>query len=284
GDTVVFERNLTFDWKETTVQGGLRIPLLLTRSKYHTDISVSNNVGYSQITNFKNSITNGGRVLPYTLGDSVIFRDYADNGSLVYNTLSFTADHLLKQSRRDINSRWGQRLILNLYTTPFGGDFSGFQFSGYGLLYFPGIGKHHSIWGYGAYQYTKLSNQRNAEGKLDNYIFRNRIPTPRGLSFPRLEHFYTTSFNYTLPLWYPDIAIGPLLNIQRFRANAFFDYGYITSDIITYRNDYASAGLELKVDFNIMRFYPQFDLGVRYTKGIKPSVTEFEVLIGTFNF
>lgn len=284
GDTVVFQRNLKFDWKETTVQGGIRIPLLLTRSKYFSEITIADNVGYSRITSFKNSITNGGRILPYTLGDSVIFRDYADNGSLVYNTLSLTADHLLKQSRRDINSRWGQRLILNLYNTPFGGDFSGFQFSGYATIYLPGIAKHHSLWGYGAYQYTKLSNERNPEGKLDNYIFRNRIPTPRGLSFPRLEHFYSASVNYTLPLWYPDIAIGPLLNIQRFRANGFFDYGYITSDIITYRNDYASAGLEVKVDFNILRFYPQFDLGVRYTKGIKPSVTEFEVLIGTFNF
>jgi hypothetical protein len=284
GDTVTFQRDLTFEWKETTVQGGIRIPLLLTRSKYYSEINVSDNVGYSQINDFKNNITNGGRILPYTLGDSVVFRDYADNGSLVYNTLSLTANRLLKQSKRDINSRWGQRLILNLYNTPFGGDFSGFQFSGYGLLYFPGLAKHHSIWGYGAYQYTKLSNDRNADGKLDNYIFRNRIPTPRGLSFSRLEHFYTASINYTLPLWYPDIAIGPILNIQRFRANAFFDYGYLTSDIINYRNDYASAGIELKVDFNIMRFYPQFDIGVRFTKGIKPSVTDFEVLIGTFNF
>lgn len=284
GDTVVFERDLSFEWKETTVQAGLRIPLLLTRSKYYTEINVGNNVGYTSVTDFTNNITGRGRVLPYTLGDSVIFRDYADNGSLVYNNFTLTVDHLLKQSRRDINSRWGQRLILNIYNTPFGGDFSGRQFSGYGTLYLPGIGKHHSLWGYGAYQYTEISNARNNKGKLDNYIFRNRIPTPRGFSFPRLEHFYTGSVNYTLPLWYPDIAVGPLLNFQRIRANAFLDYGYLTSDIIDYENEYVSTGIEIKVDFNIMRFYPQFDIGVRFTKGLKPSVTDFEVLIGTFNF
>jgi hypothetical protein len=33
-----------------------------------------------------------------------------------------------------------------------------------------------------------------------------------------------------------------------------------------------------------MRFLPQFDIGVRFSKGLKPSTTEFEVLIGTFNF
>jgi hypothetical protein len=284
GDTVVFQRNLSFEWKETTIQGGVRIPLLLTRSKYYSDVNITNNVGYTSVSEFTNSISGKGRLLPYTLGDSVIFRDYADNGSLVYNNFTFTADHLLKQSKRDINPRWGQRLILNIYNTPFGGDFSGNQFSGYGILYFPGIAKHHSIWGYGAYQYTQISNVRNSEGKLDNYIFRNRIPTPRGLSYPRLEHFYTASVNYTLPLWYPDIAIGPLLNIQRVRANGFLDYGYLTSDIISYENEYISTGIEIKVDFNIMRFYPQFDVGIRFTKGLKPSVTDFEVLIGTFNF
>ena len=175
-------------------------------------------------------------------------------------------------------------MVTNVYSTPFGGDFSGFQFSGYGILYFPGIGKHHSIWGYGAYQYTEIKNPEKPGERVDNYFFRNSIPAPRGLSYPRLEHFYTASINYTLPLWYPDIALGPLLNIQRFRANGFLDYGYITSDIITYENEYVSTGIELKVDFNIMRFYPQFDLGVRFTKGLKPSITDFEVLIGTFNF
>jgi hypothetical protein len=285
GDTVVFQRDLTFEWKETSIQGGIRIPLLLTRSKYYSEINVANNVGYTQINDFKNSITNGGRILPYTLGDSVIFRDYADDGSLVYNHVSLTADHLLKQSRRDINSRWGQRLNLNLYNTPFGGDFSGFQFSGYATLYFPGIAKHHSIWGYGAYQYTELSNARNEQGKLDNYIFRNRIPTPRGdFSFPRLEHFYTASVNYTLPIWSPDFAIGPVLHLQRFRANGFFDYGYITSDIIDFRNDYASIGAELKLDLNIMRFYPQFDIGIRFSQDLKSYTHKFELLIGTFNF
>lgn len=284
GDTVVFQRNLSFEWKETTVQAGVRIPLLLTRSKYFTELSIENNVGYTSVSDFTNSITGKGRILPYTLGDSVIFRDYADNGSLVFNHLAFTAGHVLKTSRRDINPRWGQRLILNLFNTPLGGDFSGNQFSGYGILYLPGIGKHHSLWGYGAYQYTQISNVRNADGKLDNYLFRSRIPTPRGFGYPRLEHFYTGSVNYTLPLWYPDIAVGPILNIQRVRANGFLDYGYITSDIINYENEYVSTGVEIKVDFNIMRFYPQFDIGVRFTKGLKPSITDFEVLIGTFNF
>ncbi len=188
----------------------------------------------------------------------------------------------MKTSYRDINPKWGQRLIANGYSTV-SGDFVGHQLSAYSILYFPGIAKHHSLWGYGAYQYTDLISTSSPDA-LSNYTFRNAIPLPRGFSFPRFEHFYTGSVNYTLPLVYPDIALGPILNIKRFRANVFYDYGYLTSDIVTFSQYYASTGVELKADLNIMRFFPQFDIGIRITQGLHPSLSKFEVLIGTFNF
>lgn len=92
-----------------------------------------------------------------------------------------------------------------------------------------------------------------------------------------------------MPLWYPDIALGPLLNIQRVRANAFLDYGFgANPDFATATNsgkkEYVSTGVEIKFDFNVMRFLPQFNIGFRYTYGIKPSVTTFELLVGSFVF
>lgn len=94
------------------------------------------------------------------------------------------------------------------------------------------------------------------------------------------------SGNYTLPVWYPDIAIGPLLNIQRLRANGFFDYGFgqggLNNPNIT--QTYMSTGIEVKVDVNVMRFLPQLDFGVRYSYGIKPATSLFEILIGSINF
>jgi hypothetical protein len=95
----------------------------------------------------------------------------------------------------------------------------------------------------------------------------------------------TASLNYTFPLWYPDIALGPVLNIQRVRVNLFADGAAGVSTIIDDQdNNYASVGGELKFDINVMRFLPQLDLGVRYTYGLKPSVTNFELVIGTFRF
>ena len=92
------------------------------------------------------------------------------------------------------------------------------------------------------------------------------------------------SANYTLPVWYPDVAIGPLLNIQRLRANGFIDHGFGKSDLYRVNQTYTSVGIEARLDINIMRFFPQFDIGIRFTQGLKPETQQFEILIGTFNF
>lgn len=276
--TTVEARDVIFKWREKNVEAALRLPLLTTSSKYHGSVSIGNAVGLTEVSDFENNIDGGGRVVPTGDARAYFFRDYLDNGKLMYNRFTVSAFRLMKLSRRDINSRWGQRIELESYETPFGGDFSGRLFSVYGLLYFPGLAKHHSLWTYGAWQHTSIEQQ------AQNYVFRNRIPTPRGHTVSRFEQFYTTSVNYTLPVWYPDIAAGPLLNIQRLRANAFFDYGFGNSPSLDQQQVYSSVGLEARLDINIMRFLPQFDIGVRFSRGLVPAATKFEVLMGTFNF
>ncbi len=86
-----------------------------------------------------------------------------------------------------------------------------------------------------------------------------------------------------MPVWYPDIAIGPLLNIQRVRVNGFFDYGFGKSSSSS-STTYTSAGVEVKLDVNVMRLLPQLDIGFRYSKGINPATSLVELLIGTINF
>jgi hypothetical protein len=96
---------------------------------------------------------------------------------------------------------------------------------------------------------------------------------------------YSVLANYTMPVWYPDITIGPLLNIQRLRINGFFDYGFGRSVFSrTYTQSYMSTGIEIKLDINVMRFLPQLDVGFRYSKGLTPATSLFELLIGAINF
>lgn len=290
GDTVAVTDNLTFDWKEKNLEAGLRIPLITTKSKYHGNITISNYVGFTQTSELTNSITGSGRIITPEL--PVYWnREIIDNGNLLYNNFRLSGYRLLKQSRRDINSKWGQSFFMNVYGTPYGGDYVGQQFSFYTNLYFPGLFKHHSLWGYWGYQKTKfdlLARSSTSNPFEDNgaYFFRNQIPLPRGLSISRFEEFYSMSANYTLPLWYPDAALGPILNIQRFRGNIFSDYGFGTSQFSVAVNEtYLSVGGELRADINVFRFLPQFDIGVRYVYGIQPvNVSKFEFLVGLVNF
>lgn len=289
-DSTQFTRQLKFKWKELTTRVGIRIPLLTTKSKYHSNVTIGNYVGVTRVSNFENSIAGSNREISYVYRSGLStplratyelyypFNDYQDNGTLISNQFTFSAYRLLKQSRRDIYSKFGQAIYLNFYSTPYGGDFTGNQFSVYTQLYFPGLFKHHSLWGYWGYQKSKVY-------EADVYLFNNQIPLPRGISVSRFEKFYSMSGNYTLPLWYPDVAIGPLLNVQRFRGNIFYDYGFGSSPTREAKQTYASVGGELRMDFNVMRYLPQLNIGFRYSYALQPvTVTEFEFLIGLVNF
>lgn len=296
------KRNVKFTWEEKSMEAGLRVPLLATNGRFLSLVSISNYVGYTQVANFSNG-QNSDRQIPGLIvydtinqnGNDVArrrigyynFFNYVGNGNLIYNHFNISAYRLQKQSRRDINSKWGQTLFLSLYGTPYGGDFSGSQFSFYSQFFFPGLFKHHSLWGYWSYQKRKTEEVGPGDQGLDNYQFRNRVPLPRGLGVRRFEDFYSMSLNYTMPVWYPDVNVGPLLNIQRVRLNAFMDYGFGSTTISNRLPDteaYLSAGAEVKFDINILRMLPQLDIGFRYSYGISPAVTRFELLLGTLNF
>jgi len=306
-DKTAFGSEVRFRWRETTVEGGLRIPLLLTHSKYSQQLSVGGAVGFTKTTSFENTIRRDGQIVyrgpgrvgPEVVtqdGDTVVFvyKDQLSNGDLWYNHVSLSYDRLMKTSYRDFLYRWGQSFDADLYHTPSSGDFEGSLWSIRSTVYFPGLFKHHYLYFRGAYQ------ARRQGIETDLYTFRNTIPKPRGYSYPADREFTSLSANYALPLWYPDIAIGPVLNIQRIKANLFFDYGtgsgldyyYETasSGVYPIRTDatYQSFGVETTVDFNLMRFLPKFEMGLRatYIKANRyhNSGTVFEILIGNIGF
>ncbi len=294
-------KDVKLTWDETTINGGIRIPLLLTRSKYNTDLTLKNWVGVTKVNNMRNVVTSPGNIL-YSSGpgraakvaDSVyfIFDRTVDDGTLLYNQATLSFSRYMKMSRRDFNPRFGQFIDLELYNTPFGGDFKGKLAVARATLYFPGFAKHHSIYLRGGYQ------QGTSGYEVNRYSFRNRVIRPRGFSYPFDSEFGAASFNYAAPIWYPDIQFGPMLNIQRLRGNVFYDYGQAYGTNYFYHQagyllvgtstrSYQSAGLELTVDLNIMRLLPQLDIGVRTTFLDVPNgfqrrpVVEF--LLGTLN-
>ncbi len=286
-DTTYVTRNAIFKWEEQNVSAGIRIPLILTHSRFSKSLVIQNRIGYTQVNDFRNDFLND-RIYPTLIRNDTIFQgvrflEYVGNGKLLYNHFSLSASNLLKRSYRDIVSRWGQALAIRYFDTPYGGDFTGGLVSASGYLYFPGLMKHHGLWGQASFQRRLSTTDSDKAG--DVYFFRNTVPIPRGQSLARFQNLYTASVNYTFPLWYPDIAVGPLLNVQRLRVNLFTDYAVGQHSYFRgVDNTYLSVGGELVFDFNIMRFLPRFDLGVRYSHGVSPATKNIEVVIGTFNF
>jgi len=130
---------------------------------------------------------------------------------------------------------------------------------------------------------------------------------PRGFeSYPNEEKSTLIQLNYSLPLMYPDLSFGPILNIKRIKANIFSDFGssnelnyFLVTSIddptqsgvqdITRDVKYNSYGVELTIDFNIMRFPSELEMGVRYVyttaNEIFPQAdSKFEFIIGNISF
>jgi hypothetical protein len=291
-----------FSWREVTAEGGLRIPFQFTNSKYSTQMSLGNAIGFTRAYDFRNRTSSNGvvvydgpaRSVPAFDSLQYIYKDQLNDGDLIYNRLTFSFSNLLKRSRRDFLSRWGQTLDVDFYNTPYGGDFKAQLLAARTAFYFPGFFKHHFFYARFAYQEIFQGVQPNT------YIFRNRIAKPRGHSYPTDETFLSLSVNYAFPIWYPDIALGPVINIQRVKANVFYDYGEGTGNTFYYKpnssnyyftetdDSYNSIGIETTFDFNVMRFLPKFELGVRTTyrfaNQYNSSGVVFELVIGNIAF
>jgi hypothetical protein len=271
-DNVLTDRQT---WDETGVKAGLRIPWLLTRSQFHTNITILNYFGLTAVRNFKSEAFDQDRL---TFGS-------LNNGNLLSNEFKLTFSSLMNRSKRDIQSKFGSVLVFESFSTPYGGDFAGLLTAFKGQLYFPGLMKHHSFNLFAGYQHNNISLDNN------NYWFANRMPYPRGVSASTFEDFYTVRFNYDLPLLYPDLSIGPWLYFQRVKTKLFYDYGYGKVDIaktgfepIQFDKQYFSTGVELTFDFNFMRALPLLELGVRYFYLPDTGENGFEFLIGSFGF
>lgn len=267
-----YEENKT--WNEATIKAGLRFPFLLTHTKFHSKIEIYNYVGLTSVTNLNS-------VLP---PNDVVYSNLLSNGMLVNNEFRFSWYNLLSQSKRDIYSRFGQALTIENFATPYGGDFNGSLTAVKAHLYLPGVFKHHSINFFGGWQHQKINYDRG------EHIFNNRMPYPRGTLAYTHEDFYTIRSNYDLPLLYPDLSIGPFLNIQRIKAELFYDYGFGKTDLENYgysykeSKEYHSAGVDLTFDFNVMRALPLLELGVRYVYLPDQGESKFEFLIGSLGF
>ncbi len=248
------------EWNEAHASLGLRVPLNLTRSKYFRSLELGSKYEYTHIDSYSFNLRKTNQ--------------QAD-GNLQALQYDIRFSRLLRTSKRDLYSRWGQYLYLRYKHTPLDGDYKGDIFNAQAILYNPGLFKHHSFYLKGSFQHQDVSN---------NYRFASSMFYPRGYNYLSLENMYVASANYSLPLFYPDWSVGPFFYFQRLKGNAFYDRGWGTNPGFKDMFLFESIGLELSVDFNFMRFLPLLNLGVRYTYLPQANSFETQLVIGSLGF
>lgn len=163
---------------------------------------------------------------------------------------------------RDINPRWGQVFDLRLTTAPWDTKLYNRRSYARAILFFPGVLPNHSL----AFR-AGLENQ----GPARKLLYRNSIPWPRGYEGNLVaEKLFSFSADYTMPLFYPDLAAGSLFYLKRIRGTIFYDssrgesvHDFENRTFTAGTELYTSVGSELMADFYVLRFPFEISAGVR---------------------
>ncbi|WP_020527862.1 hypothetical protein [Flexithrix dorotheae] len=252
----------TKKWKEDDYRIGLFVPLNLSDGNHFANLRIGASYHYLNV-NYDN----------VSLGFNESLQ--ARNGPV--NVMDFRVRFSRQQSKamQFINSRFAQALEVNYLSTFKTNRNQGSQFTSTATFFFPGIWKNHSFFVEGSFQ---------KEGFTDTYQFRDSFRYARGYNSIPHDDIIRGSVNYALPLFYPDVALGPLAFVQRVKLNLFFDYSRTSFDPVIpsqLPNDsglqvpsdprtllpnetYNSTGAELSFDFRALRLI-DLDLGVRYS-------------------
>lgn len=238
-------------WQYDQLTAGFRVPLQLTNSKYIQGISLAAYYNYLHVTGYD---------LPFRY-----VSDVGSQGSVNALTYGISYSRLLRQSKRDVAPRWGQSLSATYRNTPFGGRLNAEQWGVQANVYFPGLGKHHSLRLRGGYQ-------QQAQG---TYQFSAIVFYPRGQLYIADDQIKAGSVEYRLPIADTHWSLGRWLYVQRIKANGFFDMAQGQSSVEvrdvfgrlrgyeTQRRTYQTTGLDVSFVFNALRLRTPFEAGFR---------------------
>ena len=229
-----------FTFNATNLGLSIIQPLNLTRGKYSNYIQPSFGVFY---TIYGANPSTPEEFPAGTTGYSFRYRFYAH--------------HKLKKGQRDIETRWGQSIDVQVRDEYYNDYQSSLVISAAVRLYFPGFMKHHTSRLYTAYQIK--------DGSSINYSASNQILMPRGYTSIFGDDFLSIRYDYIFPIFYPDFSLGSIAYFKRLKAAAFYDLG-IGPDIYLSNTPYDNIqtfGLDLTTDVHFARHMAPFEIGLR---------------------
>lgn len=226
-------------WNETSLHGGLELPLNLSGGKSSTYLDLGSDLYYSS-SNFQAAYRS-------------LFAD--QQYAYLNNYLNFS--NAIGSGRQNIYPHLAQSISFN-YKSAISG-ISATQFLAEGNFFFPGVSVNHSF-------YINAAHQEKGSGNsvID---YSNDLPFSRGYTAENLHNMNKVGANYSFPIAYPDAGAANLVYFLRIRGNLFYDYTHATdtySDGSPFRANFRSQGLEVFFDTKWFNQEP-ITFGFRYS-------------------
>jgi hypothetical protein len=159
-------------------------------------------------------------------------------------SLGLSISNLRRFARQNYGTRWGQEVNASYRRSLYGPNGNVFQLRG--NVYLPGLLKNHRI---------KIGGEYYQENFLNTYKFSNNFQYVRGGNAFAFNSARRFSFDYGLPLFYPEIGILDITYFKRIRLNIFGDLSQIKGSNNRKLNA-QSAGLELFFDNVWLNTFP----------------------------
>ncbi len=230
-------------WREHVFSGGFRVPLNITHGNYPSSISISSKYKHYMV-DYLDGITDRSRDENF--------------GAVDFN---FSFQRAQTKALQNIYPRWAQSFSMNYQETLGSRDNVGSIFTVNSSLFFPGLFRNHSLFFTGGFQTEDIVNA---------YRFEDIFTNARGYGSNPFERVFRISANYTLPLWYPDAALGSIAYFKRVRGNIFYDYS--EGELLDFDTELKSYGVELVTDFRLIRLV---DVGAGVRLGRRIDFNEY---------
>lgn len=228
---------IPFTWREQSTTLTARVPLTAIRGLAVQQLVAAASLGYTHIS-----------------GQAVEFPLDNNNGVLTTMTYTLVASHSEPAAYRDLVGT-GMYALGRYRHTPLGGDYFGHTYLLQAGASVRGPFPHHGVSAIAAIE----------EQRPTNYAYSSQFPFARGYDARARYRIWRAGGSYALPLWYPDLNVGPLVFVRRVQAEGFGDYSVGYSSGGRFKTFYRSAGVELSADFAPFSMNQTWRAGVRYS-------------------
>ncbi len=269
-------QQLDSDVQQLKLETGVRLPFYLNKGPWYRLLQPRARLSWQKINHPDYQQTfytmgNNNRLMESGRTETIQIFQEIDYWAMEY---SLYFHNYLRGTSRDAGTRFGQSAEVVYRHTPWGNYNAGQGLALISNLYFPGLGRHHSITLTNGWQSKTKGDEIQSSDSVNIRSFQqfnDLLDPPRGYSSLMNDKMYILRATYHMPLWNPDVSLGNLAYIKRLRLNLFFDLARTHLEMnfkdqaspIIYKNTYTSSGLELMADFHLFRFVLPFSAGYR---------------------